>query len=702
MRYSIVPFILLLAACHSTGSTEWPAYNGGNKAQKYSTLKQIDTANARHLRVAWQYRTGDADTAKGSQIQCNPLVVNGMLYGISPRLKLFALQAATGAPQWVFDPFEKSEAANVNNARGLAYYADGDSSARLFYTAGAFLYCINAANGRPVQTFGSNGRIDLHDHLGEAAKNLYVTSTSPGMIYKDQIMVGTRVSEGADAAPGHIRSYNVHTGQMQWIFHTIPQPGEFGHETWKDPQAYRHIGGANAWAGFSLDEERGILFAPVGSAAFDFYGARRLGTNLFANCLLALDANTGQRLWHFQGIHHDVWDRDLPAPPALVTVTYEGKPTDAVAQTSKTGFLFLLDRESGKPLFPVVEKDVPHQSPLPGEVLSPTQPYALHPKPFVRQGMTEADLLTQIPDSSYQDIKTRFAALRKSHMFEPPSKEGTLMFPGFDGGGEWGGPAFDPATGMLYINANEVPWILQMVDVTAKRHGGETMLAAGRRLYQQHCMSCHGGDRKGGGNYPSLLDAEKRYTAQAVLDLLQTGRRMMPAFSYLHPEERKAVTQYILNMPAAGPYTGPSTPIDSFRNLPYNMAGYKKFQTKEGYPAVTPPWGTLSAIDLNTGEYRWKVPLGTSALGNTGTENYGAPVVTAGGLLIIAATPDSQLRIFNKRNGALLWETTLPAPGFATPAVYEAGGKQYIVIACGGGKLGTKPGDSYVAFALGE
>lgn len=694
MRYSILPFIFLLAAC-SHRDTQWAAYNGGNEAVKYSAATEIDTANVQQLQLAWEYHTGDADTLKSSQIQCNPLVINGVLYGTSPRLKLFALDAATGALKWVFDPQDKAAA---NNVRGIAYHESG----KVFYTAGSFLYAIDAATGKPLAAFGNKGRIDLHDHLGEAAKDLYVTSTSPGMIYKDQIIMGTRVSEGSDAAPGHIRSYDVHTGTLRWMFRTIPQPGEFGYDTWKDPNAYKHIGGANAWSGFSLDEKRGILFAPVGSAAFDFYGGRRLGANLFANCLLALDANTGKRIWHFQGIHHDVWDRDLPAPPALVTVMHEGKKTDAVAQTSKTGFIYLLHRETGKPLYPVIEKEVPHESTLPGEELSPTQPYVLHPKPFVRQGMTEADLNPLLPDSSYQDIKAQFATLRHAHMFEPPSKEGTLMFPGFDGGGEWGGPAFDPATGLLYVNANEVPWILQMVDIKNKEKKKESVTEAGQRLYLQHCMNCHGADQKGGGNNPSLQDVEKRYNAPALLDLLQSGRRMMPAFTHLQTAERKAIAAFVLGLQQQGTYNGPATAADSFRNLPYNMAGYKKFQSKEGWPAVSPPWGTLSAIDMNTGEYRWKIPLGEyPGLGNTGSENYGAPVITAGGLLIIAATPDSKLRIFNKRTGDLLWETKLPAPGFATPAVYEVNGKQYIVIACGGGKLGTKPGDSYVAFALG-
>lgn len=687
----------------------WTTYNGTNEALKYSSLTQVDTSNVQQLKIAWEYHAGGADTANTSQMQCNPIVVNGILYGVSPQLKLFALDAGTGKEQWVFDPLggkEKPEEFIINNLRGVTYW-EGEQDKRIFYTAGQHLFAINAPDGKIVSSFGDSGRIDLHNDLGEAARELYVITTSPGIIYKDQIIIGSRVSEHTDAAPGHIRSYDVRTGKLRWIFHTIPQPGEFGYSEWKDPQAYQFIGGANAWSGFSLDEGRGILFAPTGSASFDFYGGKRKGANLFADCLLALDANTGKRIWHFQDIHHNVWDKDLPAPPALVTVTHEGKKKDAVVQITKQGFVFLFDRETGTPLFPVAERAVPVNSNLVGEELWPTQPYSLKPAPFVRQQVTASDLNFLLPDSSLQEVKKKWEGLRKGHMFEPPSKQGTLIFPGYDGGGEWGGPAFDPETGILYVNANEMPWVLTMVDVNSTAPKKETNLAAGKRLYKKNCLTCHGPDRKGGGNYPTLTGINEKYNTPQFLQLVNSGRRMMPAFQHLDEEEKKAIASYVLELKKEQdkPYSGPLHVGDTSRNVPYTSTGYHKFLTKEGHPGISPPWGTLSAISMNTGEYVWRDTLGMDTAFahkgiKTGTENYGAPVVTAGGLLFIAATKDEKLRAFNKLTGKLLWEVSLPAAGYATPAVYMLNGKQYLVIACGGGKLGTKSGDSYLAFAL--
>ena len=718
IRYGLHVIIILncifsITACKQPAGGDykhWSTYNGTKEGLKYSSLSRIDTGNVQQLTVAWTYHTGDADTVNHSQIQCNPVIVHGIMYATSPQLKLFALDAATGKPRWVFDPLDSSNVPAVNfilnNCRGVTYWEEG-SDKRIFYTAGAELYAINAATGKPVPAFGHNGRIDLHEGLGANAQNLYVTSTTPGIIYKDQIIVGTRVSEGSDAAPGHIRSYDVRTGKQRWIFHTIPHPGEDGYDSWKDPEAYKHIGGANCWSGFSLDEKRGILYAPVGSASFDFYGGRRKGDNLFADCLLALDAGTGKHLWHFQDIHHNVWDRDLPAPPVLLTVNHGGKRVDAVAQTTKTGFVFLLDRETGQPLFPVTEKPVPQLSELQGEELSPTQPYPSLPRPFARQSVTEQDLNNLLPDSSYQDIKQKWASYHTDHMFNPPSMKGTLVMPGFDGGGEWGGPAVDPVTGVLYVNANEMANVLHMVSAEDNKTKRETNLAAGKKLYRQHCMSCHGPDRHGTGNFPSLLQVNKKYNESRFLQLITTGRRMMPAFKQLATAEKKAIASFVLELKNSQEqaYTGASLPLDTFRHLPYNMTGYNKFLSREGYPGIKPPWGTLSAIDMNTGEYLWKNTLGEypefKARGIiTGTENYGGPAVTAGGLLFIAATRDSKLRAFNKRTGKLLWEAILPAPGFATPAVFEANGRQYIVIACGGGKLGTASGDAYIAYTL--
>ena len=734
----LLSLLLLVACSEKGGNVSWAVYGGSKENIHYSALSLIDTGNVGRLRPAWEYHTGDGDSL--SQMQVNPLVVDGVLYGVSPKLKVFALEAATGKAKWVFDPMAPVNGDTpkiaINACRGVAYYpghpaggaagsggrggaADSANDQRLFYGAGSWLYCINALTGKPVADFGDGGRIDLHHDLGRDVSDLYVTATTPGLIYKDMIIIGDRVAEEAAAAPGHIRAYDVHTGKLRWIFHTIPYPGEKGYESWEDTAAYRHIGGANAWSGFSLDEQRGMLFAPVGSASYDFYGGKRLGDNLFANCVLALDANTGKLLWHFQTVHHDVWDRDPPTAPVLVTLVKEGKPVPAVVQVTKSGFVFVLDRLTGQPLSAVEERPVPTDGALPGEKLSPTQPYSTGMPAFARQSLTEADLNRLVPDASLDTLKRQLAGYRTGRMFIPPSRQGTVIFPGFDGGAEWGGPAYDPATGWLYVNANEMPWVLTMVDakkaiavVNNKEATGKPISTgdAAKALYATNCAVCHGPNRQGGGNFPTLIGVNKKYTTESFLALIAGGRRMMPAFKQLSEGERKALAAYVLEkgdeLGKRFVNTG-SKASDPYFTLPYTATGYNKFLTKEGYPAVAPPWGTLTAIDLNAGTIAWKDTLGDypefKARGiHTGTENYGGPVVTAGGVLFIAATSDTKIRAFNKRTGQLLWEGDLPAAGFATPSVYAANGRQYVVIACGGGKLHKKSGDSYVAFALPE
>jgi quinoprotein glucose dehydrogenase len=704
---------ITLIACNTKNKTDkdWKVYGGSKAGGHYSNLSQIDTSNVSQLQVAWEFHTKDNEA--NTQIQVNPVIIDGILYGVSPKLKLFALDAATGESKWIFDPVDTNTVKgagyfSMNVCRGVTFYSDDKDNKRIFFGASTFLYCIDANTGKPVESFGDKGKIDLHNDLGRDVKDLYIAATTPGIIYKDMIIVGCRVAEDAAAIPGHIRAYDVHTGKLRWIFHTIPQPGEDGYETWDDKEAWKHIGGANTWAGFSLDEEKGILFAPTGSASFDFYGGKRPGDNLFANCVLALDANTGKRIWHFQTVHHDVWDRDHPTAPVLVTVTKDGKQIEAVAQPTKSGFIFLFERATGKPVYPIDEIQVSTASGLTGEKLSPTQPWPTFPKPFVRQTLTEKDLNTLIPDSSYNDIKNRLAGYKSGTIFEPPSKEGTIIFPGFDGGAEWGGPAYDPETGIFYINANEAPWILTLKDADTTTKKNETNLDAGRRLYTSTCMTCHGPQLQGSGNNPTLIGVEKKYTVDQFTQLIATGRRMMPALSQLDNEEKKAIASFVLNNTTEQKknFTGKPKVVDPYFKLPYNSTGYNKFLTKEGYPAVAPPWGTISAINLNTGETVWKNPLGeypelkAKGIPPTGTEGYGGPVVTAGGLLFIAAARDGMIRAYNKYNGKLLWEFQLPVPGFATPSVYEVNGKQYLVIACGGGKLKTKSGDSYIAFAL--
>ncbi|PWT72558.1 MAG: pyrrolo-quinoline quinone [Bacteroidetes bacterium] len=690
--------------------SEWRMY-GGHDNIHYSSLNQIDTANVTGLKVAWEFQTGDMDTANHSQIQCNPIIIDDVIYCVSPKMKLFALDAATGKQKWAFNPLDSLRAMKINfvlnNCRGVSYWTDGSNDKRIFYTAGSYLFAVDANTGRAIPAFGQQGKIDLHDGLGRDVKDLFVTSTSPPGVYKDFLILGTRVDEGPAAAPGHIRAFDARTGQLKWIFHTIPHPGEFGHETWDDTSAYRHIGGANAWSGVTVDQETGIVYAPTGSASFDFYGGKRTGNNLFADCIIALDASTGKRIWHFQGIHHDVWDKDFSSPPALITVTENGNKTPAIALTTKTGFIYLFERKTGRSIYPITEQPVPAETELVGEKLSPTQPIPSAPKPFVRQIFGLEDINKYLPDSSVQDVKKRLLTYRNGNMFNPPTLEGTVILPGFDGGGEWGGPAFDPISGDLFVNANEMAWVLTIVPLKSEAGKAETFPVAGERLYKINCMACHGPDRKGSANIPSLINIEKKYKADSFYTLISSGRRMMPAFKQLSEQEKQAIASFVLSDQSKNNKVFVETPgpEDAYRKLPYTMTGYNKFLSKDGQPAINPPWGTLQAINLNSTQTNWKGTLGESPdLAKkgirSGTENYGGSVVTAGGLLFIGATSDGKFRAFNKRTGQLLWEMNLPASAFATPAVYSVNGKQYIVVACGGGKLNTHSGDSYMAFAL--
>lgn len=674
----------------------WKIKGGTADGIQYSQLNQITKENVGTLQVAWSYRTHDADTIKNrTQLQCNPIIVNGVLYATSAKLKAFAVEAATGKELWKFEPGEENPGLGVN--RGVTYWEEGEDK-RILYSFGENLYAIDARTGKKIETFGTEGRVSLKEGLGDRAAKLMVLSNTPGVIYKNLIIMGSRVHEGPIAAPGHLRAFDVKTGKLVWVFHTIPQPGEPGYETWPE-DAWKRVGGANAWAGMSVDHKRGLVFASTGSASFDFYGGNRKGQNLYANCVLALNAETGERKWHYQIIHHDMWDRDLPASPVLVTVNHDGKKIDAVVQVTKSGYAYLFNRENGEPLFPIEEIPVP-SSDLDGEEAWPTQPIPTKPAPFARQVFTE-DMINTITPEGEAYVKEKFKGLRTGRLFIPPSKEGTIVFPGFDGGAEWGGSSFDPESGVLYVNANEMPWILQMVDVRMK---GDAW--AGISLYRTHCATCHGIDRGGDGHvFPAIKNLQEKYNKESLKKFVLTGKGVMPAFSHLSDTDRDAIARYVLDLQerTADEKKG------SFERDPdilYSNTGYNRFLTPEGYPAVEPPWGTLNAIDLNKGEIKWQVPLGEfkelkdKGVPATGTENYGGSVATAGGVIFIAATRDEKFRAFDKETGKILFEYQLPSAGYATPSVYQVDGKQYVVIACGGGKMGTKSGDSYVAFAL--
>ena len=696
--------LLALASGPAGGDVDWRVAGGDPGNGRWSPLAQIDRSNVARLRVAWTYHSGDLPEGH-SEIQATPIVVDGVMYTTTPALAVVALGAADGRQRWRFDPFRgRTRELHVN--RGVAYWASG-SDRRIFFTAGARLYALDAATGRPVAGFGRGGWIDLRAGLERDVSHTQVIATTPGAIFRDLLIQGTRVGEEEGSAPGFVRAYDVRTGKVRWTFHTIPRPGEAGYETWP-ADAWKSAGGANSWAGMSVDTTRGIVYVPTGSATPDFYGGARAGANLYANTLLALDAATGARRWHFQTVHHDLWDRDLPAAPNLLTVTRSGVPLDAVAQITKSGFVFLFDRETGAPLFPVEERAVP-ASDLEGEHAWPTQPFPTRPAPFARQALGESDLTDRTP-AAHDSVLARFRRLRAGSLFTPPSREGTVILPGFDGGGEWGGAAVDRETGVIYVNASDVPWIAAMRDGESTRVAERAGGAAGTRgadVYAASCVACHRADLRGDGDrVPSLAGVGKRLGASGIMQVIERGRGFMPSFASLSSDEKRAVTAYLLGRvgPARESNGGGAKRAPKRATSRWAFAGYERWKDPDGYPAVKPPWGTLSAIDLNTGEYRWRIPLGDhpelGASTPTGTEQYGGPIVTAGGLVFIAATSDAKLRAFDKETGALLWEATLPAPGYATPSTYMVNGKQYVVVAAGGGKLGSPRSDAYVAFAL--
>jgi quinoprotein glucose dehydrogenase len=686
----------------SEAGRDWPVYLGGNSSAQYSPLDQINKDNVNDLVVAWEYHSGQDTAAPLTQIQCNPIVVGGVLYGTSPKLKVFALNAWNGEKIWEFDPeYDAGYILHVN--RGVTYWEDGKDK-RILFTAGSNLYALDAETGCLINTFGRSGRVSLKEGLGDRARNSYVVARTPGIIYRNLLIIGSALSESMGAAPGHIRAFDVRTGRLVWVFKTIPWPGEAGYDTWPR-DAYKYIGGANCWAGMSLDEERGIVFCPTGSAADDFWGGNRKGENLFANCVLALNAETGERIWHFQTVHHDIWDRDLPAPPNLVTVVRNAQKIDAIAQVSKQGFIFLLDRESGKPLFRVEEKPVP-ASDLEGEAAWPTQPFPVLPMPLMPQRFTQ-DEVTSISPEAHDYVSNILATVRTGQMFIPPSTQGTIIFPGFDGGAEWGGAAYDPPSGILYVNVNILPWIHTMVPVPEDEE--ETAHPA-ESAYLIHCAACHGQHRQGdpSGTYPPLNNLAGNLSREEISEIIVKGKGFMPSFKHLDEDQINGLVAYLLDEE----YT-PSThmPVSDTGNdhpSPFVHTGYIRFFDQKGYPSIKPPWGTLSAVDLSNGAIIWQVPLGEfkelsgKGIPKTGTENYGGPVATSGGLIFIGASKDGFFRAFDKNSGDELWKYKLPAGGYATPSIYQINGKQYIVIACGGGKMGTASGDSYMAFTLGE
>jgi len=694
LLFLCIPLVLILGMFSFTevlsDEEDWPAYLGGPEMNHYSSLDQINRSNVSRLEVAWQYNTLDSGV-----FQCNPIIIKGVLYGISAAGNVFALNGAPGEEKWRFNP-DTIKRFLVN--RGVTYWEDGEDK-RILCSYDQWLYALDAKTGKPVKEFGNNGRVSLKSGLGkpEALEKKYLMSRTPGTIYKDLLIMPTVMMESAGAAPGFIQAFNIRTGKIAWVFHTIPLPGEFGYDTWPaDVHEKGIVGGANNWTGMAIDNKRGIVYAPTGAAAPDFFGGSRKGANLFSSTLLALDVNTGKRIWHYQFVRHDIWDRDIPSPPNLMTIKRNGKSIDVVAQFTKSGHVFVFDRATGEPVFPIREVAVP-KSPVAEEEAWPTQPLPAMPAPVSRNLITESDLNTASPD--YDSLLQVFRGTVKG-IFQPLSDKPTLVVPGLNGGAEWGGAAADK-DGILYVNSNEVPWI-----VTIKSNTGLGEMSRGQAMYVQNCSPCHGVDKFGNpaSGFPALSTIKNKLKKSEVHEIIGSGQGKMPGFPQISEEDRKAISNYLFDEESE------KDKLASAKNVfgavePWDLKGYSKFLDSNGDPGIKPPWGILTAVDLNTGLHKWQVPLGDVKKYKdqgitTGTENYGGPIVTASGLLFIAASKDAKFRVFDKQNGKLLWEADLPTAGYATPSTYMVNGVQYVVVACGGTRLGAEKGDYVVAFKL--
>lgn len=709
---SVFMFSLLglgFPACESPATgpegADWAHYLGHPTSNQYSHLDQINTGNVANLEVAWTYVTGDS-----ANFQSNSLIVDGRLYSPTPYSRVVALDAASGQHLWTFDPSTVHDSLADGDQRGLMYWSDG-TAGRIFTMKGTRLFALDAETGIPIPSFGDGGSIHLGEGMDVPGKpNVFLNT--PGQVYQDMLIIGANVSEDV---PGAIRAFDVRTGKRKWIFHTLPRPGEPGSETW--PEDYlKYTGGASDWSGLALDTKRGIVYLSTETSGPDFYGGARYGENLFANCLIALDAHTGKRLWHHQLVHHDLWDLDCPQPPTLLTVQHEGKSVDIVAQGTKMGLLFVFDRETGEPIWPIEERPQAN-SRIEGFDAWPTQPFPTQPPPLMRQRYTKDDLPTTSPKAAEASADV-FSQSGNFGAYPPPSLDQVIMFPGYDGGMEWGGAAADPE-GILYVNVNEMPWFYQLIPT---KQADGSVFSAGEKQYRALCAACHGIDRKGNpaGGFPALDNVVGRLTQDSVMQVILAGTGRMPAFDQVPEGRRTAIVDFLFGKNAAAaqpaalaapspvndPHASANGALDADGAPPYAFRGFQRWLDDEGYPAIKPPWGTLNAVDLNTGTIKWKVPLGeykeltARGIPITGTENYGGPVVTAGGLIFIGATADGMFRAFDKATGAMLWEHELPFDGNSTPSTYLVDGKQYVVISCGGAKKKPIKGGTLVAFRL--
>ena len=706
-----------LAQAKHTGNASqahatWREYGGASDGAQYSSLRQINRSNVIRLRKAWTFETGDE---RGYAF--NPLVIGNTMYVLAHNNSVVALDAADGRELWSHS-FEAKTTLITN--RGLNYWESQDKKdRRLILAVDNALQELDAGTGKPIASFGKAGRVDLREGLGRDAKRLtLVQSYNPGRIFGELLILGSATNEEYESGPGDIRAYNVITGQLAWTFHTIPHPGEPGYETWpKD--AWKTVGGANAWSGMALDEKRGVIFVPTASPKYNFYGANRSGSNLFGDSLLALDARSGKLIWYYQTVHHDIWDYDNATTPMLLTVRHDGKMVDVVAQVTKVGFVWVFDRDTGKPLWPVNERPVP-KSDMPGEETWPTQPFPSKPPAFARQAFTEKDQSPFLEPAEREQLRKQILAARNHGLFTPPSTEDTVEMPGNNGGANFGGAAIDPVKGYLYVVSKDLPSMLKLTLAAEPLKTGSPEVR-GRALFEANCSVCHGSNREGKPpGIPSLVDVRSRLSEKQIEDTVRYGKAQMPAFARLSNPEVEALEAYLTHpdlapdMPAS---TTPAANVSDPASARYR-SGFGFMFANSGLPVIAPPWTTLTAYDLNAGTIRWQLPLGeVPELAEKGYTHTGShypkvnPVVTAGGL-IFTGSRDRKVRALDASTGKVLWEFELGAALEGMPAIYQIGGREYVVF-CAAARSTTRthsvPGHpaaqdtihgAYVAFAL--
>lgn len=722
----------LPAARQAAAERPWIGYSSAADGSRFFPNSQITKTNVKDLQVAWTYPFSDTVTT--------PMMARGMVFGRGRNGALVALDARTGKEIWV------REGMDGMTSRGINYWeSPNGAERRLLFAMNDYLQAIDAKTGKLITTFGDNGAVDLRVGLDrDPASISRIQSQTPGQVFENLILLGSAPGEGYMSAPGHVRAYDVITGKMVWRFNTIPQPGEFGYDTWpKD--AYKYVGAVNTWGELSVDAARGIAFFPTGSPTYDYYGADRPGANLYGTSLIAIDARTGKRIWHFQLVHHDLWDYDTSSAPQLTTIVKDGKRRDVVALAGKSGFLYVFDRVTGEPIWPIEERPVPISG-MPGEKSWPTQPFPTMVPPFVKLTFTEDDInpFNNITPEEREEFREKVRGTKNLGMFTPIDFINTMHLPGSNGGSVFGTAASEPGTGIVYVIGQNNPGILRLMRTGEPRNRFGFAATPGEAVYQRDCQSCHGPNRAGTDSAPPLGGVSERLDDAALRATITGGKGRMPAFPHLTETDMAALLTY-LRTPSLGPRGRAAYPTTTYPPGPVVGSGGARTRpapprqagppTETPYPTGTaetpqytineygtvgklmrPPYTTITKYDLNIPAIVWQVGFGDdpelAEKGQTGTgipQMRNGAVVTDTGLYF-AAGGDNKLRAYDTANGMVLWTGNFGGTYRGAPIMYAIDGRQYLLVPAAGDRLpaGNQPPPyknppgplGYVAFAL--